>query len=211
MCARFYRFKDLRDFYIRFRVGEILSLLGPQYNIAISEPALIIPATDCERKAVAATFGLMNPWRDGVGPLFNMKAESFINKPGFKKYVQHQRCLVPADGFIEWLKTKTESLGFGFSLKNNEEFGFAGVYDDDKFAIITTEANTLVAPVKHRMPVLLRREDEDLWLDSKITEFSKLIPLLCPYNPEEMASVRLSKAINSPKNKSPEVLTPIEQ
>jgi putative SOS response-associated peptidase YedK len=210
MCARFYRVEDWKALYTRFMVQQILSTLEPQYNIAPAEQALAIPATDGPRQAVLMKFGLANPWREGAGLLLNMRAESFVNKPAFKRYLERQRCLVPADGFYEWRKTKAGSLPYGYSIKGGGLFGFAGIYDQDCFAIITTEANAIVREVHDRMPVILRRSEEDLWLDSKVTEYSKLIPLLAPYPSAELTAAELSQAVNSARNKGPEVLRPLK-
>jgi putative SOS response-associated peptidase YedK len=67
-------------------------------------------------------------------------------------------------------------------LKTKDPFAFAGLWDvwhkpDGKrvesFTIITTEPNELVRPIHNRMPVILRPEDEDQWLDASRTPFAK--------------------------------------
>jgi putative SOS response-associated peptidase YedK len=72
-------------------------------------------------------------------------------------------------------------------LKNREAFGLAGLWDvwrkpDGKrvesFTIITTEPNELVRPIHNRMPVILRPEDEEQWLDASRTPFVKAKSLL---------------------------------
>ena len=74
-------------------------------------------------------------------------------------------------------------------LKSKEPFGFAGLWDvwrkpDGKrvelFTIITTEPNELVRPIHNRMPVILRPEDEEQWLDASRTAFNKAGSLLKP-------------------------------
>ena len=67
MCSRYYRFKDLKDLYVRFKIAEILSILGPQYNIAPTDKALIIPATEGKRVAKDMVFGIINPFMGILG------------------------------------------------------------------------------------------------------------------------------------------------
>jgi putative SOS response-associated peptidase YedK len=57
----------------------------------------------------------------------------------------------------------------------------------ESFTIITTEPNELVRPIHNRMAVILRREDEEKWLDaSRTTSFGKARSLLKPYPGELM-------------------------
>lgn len=209
MCARYYRLKDLKDLFQRFGLKRVLTQLGLQFNIAPTEEALAIPATDGERVGKPMKFGVENPWVEGA-MLVNMKGENFALKPAFKKYLLNQRCLIPADGFFEWRKTKEGSWPFRFSLQSGEPFGLAAIYMGDRFAIITTEPNALVAEVNDRMPVIIRREDEDTWLDANVKDFAKLIVMLAPYPADQMKCVPLSKLVNSAKNKMPEILNPLQ-
>jgi len=93
-------------------------------------------------------------------------------------------------------------------LKSKEPFGFAGLWDvwrkpDGKrvesFTIITTEPNELVRPIHNRMPVILRPEDEEQWLDASRTPFSKARSLLKPYAVELMDAHDVSPIVNSAK------------
>jgi putative SOS response-associated peptidase YedK len=209
MCGRFYRTKELKELQARFQLHAILAALEAQYNIAPTEEALVIAATDKERVAKPMRFGFPNPWIEG-GMLLNMRAESFATKPGFRRYLENQRCLVPADGFYEWRRTKKGSFPFRFGLAAGGLFGFAGICDQGGFAIITTESNPLVGQVHNRMPVILRKEEEDLWLDAQVKEFHKLAPLLAPYPADAMSSAEVSKLVNSAKYKTADCLTPRE-
>lgn len=208
MCARFYRYKDLKNLYIRFKIAEVLSVLEPQYNIAPTDKALVIPSTSGPRKAVLMPFAIKNPWIH-KGLLLNMRAESFVNKPGFRKYL-NQRCLVIADGFIEWEHKGTgknsQTIPYRVDPTDGEPIGLAGVYTDEGFVIITTEPNKVVGKFHDRMPVILRREDEDVWLDPNVQEFSKLIPMLAPYPSEALLAHKISPSANSSKNKEKTVL-----
>ena len=94
-------------------------------------------------------------------------------------------------------------------MRSGELFGLAGIYAGEAFAVITTESNALLAPVHDRMPVIIRRSEEETWLDSRVTEFNKLIVMLAPYPAEEMERVAISKLVNNAKYKEPDLLNPV--
>lgn len=122
-----------------------------------------------------------------------------------------------ADGFYEWRKVPGEKtkLPLRFVLKSGEPFAFAGLWDTwinpegdelHTFTIITTQANELIQPVHHRMPVILAQEHEDVWLDPDNRDTQRLTALLKPYPTEEMEAYPVSTLVNSPKNDSPECI-----
>lgn len=76
------------------------------------------------------------------------------------------------------------------------------------FTIITTQANELLKPIHDRMPVILRPEDEEKWLDPGPMDAAKLTPLLNPYPAEEMETYDVSPLVNSPRNDTPECISP---
>jgi putative SOS response-associated peptidase YedK len=103
-------------------------------------------------------------------------------------------------------------------LKSKEPFAFAGLWDvwrkpDGKrvesFTIITTEPNELVRPIHNRMPVILRPEDEEQWLDVYRTSFAKAQSLLKPYPEELMDAHDVSPIVNSAKYDRPECIQPV--
>ena len=122
--------------------------------------------------------------------MINARAESLTEKPAFKDLVGTRRCIIPADGFYEWRKEGRRKVPMWVHLKSKESFGLAGLWDvwrklDGKkvesFTIITTEPNDLIQPIHNRMPVILRPEDEEQWLDVSRTPFVKAKSLLKPY------------------------------
>lgn len=76
------------------------------------------------------------------------------------------------------------------------------------FTIITTRANDQVAPLHDRMPVILRPEDEEIWLDVEGSEVDELVPLLRPYT-GPMALSPVSQAVNSAANNDPSLIEPL--
>jgi putative SOS response-associated peptidase YedK len=104
-----------------------------------------------------------------------------------------------------------------FKLKGSEYFAFAGLYavrkdaegqDFKSFTIITTEPNSVVAPVHNRMPVILSPEEERDWLRPDLMEPAELMPMLDPYPSEGMESYPVSSLVSSVRNNRPELIEP---
>lgn len=105
--------------------------------------------------------------------LINARAESALECPTFRESVQDRRCIIPARGFYEWNKSKEK---FTFERKETPVLFMAGCYNryegQERFVILTTDANSSVAPVHNRMPLILEPEELKDWvLDDLATEF----------------------------------------
>ena len=128
-------------------------------------------------------------------------------KPSFKSAYQKRRCLIPADGFYEWKKEEKGKTPYLIRLKSKQPFMFAGLWEkwhpDDgepiySCTIITTEANDLLKPIHHRMPVILPQSSFDLWLDNVPQPAIRLDNLLVPYGTDDMEAFPVSKKVNNP-------------
>ena len=104
------------------------------------------------------------------------------------------------------------------TLKGMEPFGFAGLWDLWKSpsgevvqscTILTTAANSTVAPIHDRMPVVLPQEAEDLWLEPTNDNPSVLTALLIPFPGEAMEAYQVSNLVNSFRNDTPECIVPV--
>ena len=105
--------------------------------------------------------------------LINARAETALERPTFRESVQDRRCIIPARGFYEWNKSKEK---FTFERKETPVLFMAGCYNryegQERFVILTTEANPSVASVHNRMPLILEPEELKDWvLDDGATEY----------------------------------------
>ncbi|HEY8562294.1 MAG TPA: SOS response-associated peptidase [Pyrinomonadaceae bacterium] len=221
MCGRFTNNAKERDIEQEFKVGKLNSVtFAARYNIA---PSQIIPAVteaNGERAVNEFRWGLVPAWAkdDAIGnKLINARAETLAEKPSFKNAYAKRRCIIPASGFYEWAKKGDgKKQPFYFYLKDKPVFGFAGLWEEwtdretgellETCTIITTEANACLEPVHDRMPVILKPEDYDQWLDEKEKKTERLQTLLVPYPAAEMASHAVGKAVNTPTYNSPELI-----
>lgn len=225
MCGRF-SLSDISQLRTRFGLklnqefptdDDFATVLIPRYNIA---PTQIIPAIINRGSNELAMFrwGLIPAWAKdaAIGPkMINARAETIAEKPSFRTALQRRRCLIPADGFYEWQKVGRTKQPYRIILKGCELFGFAGLWDTwnaptgeliNSCTIITTTPNELMEPLHNRMPVIMPRELEQIWLDQGITDQEMLKDLLKPYPAELMKAYEVSTLVNSPHNDRPECL-----
>jgi putative SOS response-associated peptidase YedK len=145
------------------------------------------------------------------------KSETVAKIPMFRDAYRKRRCIMPVDLFFEWkaIKGARAKQPYAIGMKDGSAFGLAGLWENWKypstgewtrtFAILTTNANELVADIHDRMPVILKPEDFDRWLGSEPDPRD----LLRPFPAELMRMWPISPRVNSPKNDDPELLTPV--
>lgn len=220
MCGR-YGLEDPDKIYERFDVTNRV-VLKPRYNIAPSQnlPIVVISGQG-NRKVELMRWGLLPSWASDpklANMMVNARAETINKKPSYAKPLKHQRCLIPASYFFEWKQTKEGKIPYLIKLKNDEIFAFAGVFDinekvEDRplktYTIITTEPNEMVGEIHNRMPVILNRASEKIWLDPQIEDTEKLMGLLKPFPANLMEAYPVFTTVNDPKNDIPDVTQPI--
>ena len=222
MCGRFARIIPLAQIIEQFEIDTALSDLAASYNIAPgTEVAAIV--IDGGKKLVTFKWGLVPSWAKeaSIGNrMINARAETLKQKPSFRNALKKRRCLIIASGFYEWKKEGKEKVPVYIRLKNDSLFTFAGLYEFWKApppdgrtigtcTIITTEANSLLKSIHDRMPVIIKKEDHELWLDCAQDE-QLVLPFLAPYPSEEMEAHEVSKTVNLPKHDGPECIKPVK-
>lgn len=203
MCG-FYLFEPGHDFYNRFEIQNRLEFLPKKIEVA---PGMVVPVIYKEEARVVQPmkWGLIPFWaKDAyIGKhMFNARAESIVEKPAFKKAYKTQRCIVPSSGFYEWKLENGKKIPYFFEEKDKSLFGFAGLYDIWEepvggrevytYTIVTTIPNEVVKPVHDRMPVILNKSGEEVWLN-KNTDEEKLISLLKPFSENLVVSRKYSE------------------
>lgn len=195
--------------------------ISPRYNIAPSQPIAIIP-NDGKNKLDFYTWGLIPSWAKdpSIGSrLINARSETADEKPSFRSAFKRKRCLILADGFYEWTKQPGENkkTPYYFQLVSKAVFAFAGLWESwwapdgseiKSATILTTEANSLVAKVHQRMPVILPLEKHAQWLATDEQPLQQLKSLLRPYPQELMQSFPVSNLVNNPLNELPACILP---
>ncbi|WP_172135272.1 SOS response-associated peptidase family protein [Adlercreutzia sp. ZJ473] len=140
-------------------------LIVPRFDTAIGMVELQSGSL-CAREM---GWGFEEPWRPGV--IFNTRIESAM-RPTWRDSMEHRRCVIPVASFYETHRSETHaSPKTGKPVKRQYEFRVPGkdvvligcTWKGDRFSMVTTEANADMAPVHHRMPLVVRQEELPLW------------------------------------------------
>ena len=222
MCGRYtLATPDPAQVRARFPVGESIEIRR-RYNVAPSDDVLAV-TTDREGhpRGELLRWGLVPSWSQTPNPklkMINARVETVTEKPAYRQPFERFRCLIPADGFYEWSAPPAggPKRAFHITTASGGLFAFAGLWSVWKgedgnslrsCTILTTAANSAVAPLHDRMPVILPRDGEAAWLD-RATPRPVLLELMAPLHPAETAIHPVGLAVNDARFDDPECLTP---
>ncbi len=203
MCGRFSLTSKAHRLREHFGLALEPDHLTPRYNIAPSEPVLVIP-NRTQRLLRPARWGLIPHWATDarIGQrLINVRNETLLTREGFRAALERRRCIIPADGFYEWQRDERgHRVPFYIRRRDGEPLAMAGLWDVwhpeegepvASCAIVTTDANELLAPIHDRMPVILAPESYETWLSPLAQSPEDLEPLLVPCPPEWLQAHRV--------------------
>ena len=220
MCGRFIQCTSGEALAERFHL-PIIPDLTPRYNVAPSQSVGVIRVTHAgHREFVALRWGLVPAWSPEprtAYSTFNARAETVADKPTYRHAFRRRRCLIPADGFYEWRTVGKRKQPYCIAPTDDEPFAFAGLWERwerdgtvvESCTIVVTTANATIAPLHDRMPVILARADEALWLDPTQTDPAILQPLLIPCAPERLRVWPVGTAVNRPGSEGPDLMAPL--
>jgi len=196
--------------------------LGPRWNVAPTlEVYAVATGSDGERRLGTFRWGLV-PWfakaPTGGAKMINARAETVAEKPAFRSPLERRRCVLPADGFYEWLRTGKERLPHLFTAADGSVLAFAGLWEvwrpkDDPDAeplrtctIVTTAANATMRPIHDRMPVVLPGTAWDRWLDPTLRTAGDVVDLLVPAPDDLLVRRAVSTKVNNANNEGADLL-----
>lgn len=233
MCGRFVLASRPNRIQERFRLTRAPpSDLNPSYNIAPGSYSPVI-TNEFPQEVKFFQFGLTPHWASKPMYLFNARSEGdfnkendpsyagkkgIVDKPAFRQAIRSQRCLVPADAFIEGKTQEKLDKPYLVFLKNRiRPFAFAGIWDRWQnpnsgewlfsFAIITTVANDLLGQIPHhRSPVILHPRDEKAWLDN--IPLNEVLDRLRPFPAGQMNAYPIDARIKNPRQNDRDLLEP---
>ncbi len=194
----------------------------PRWNAAPSQELLVIRRNHATGEVALdpLRWGLIPHWcsdpKGGRKPI-NAKCETVRDLPTFREAYRRRRSIVPVDGFFEWKAIKGQKAKQPYAIaKDGAPFGLAGLWENWKdavsgewvrtFAIITIDANGLVADIHGRMPVVLTPTDYARWLG----EEPDPCDLMRPYPAERMRLWPISTRMNKPENDDERIVEPVE-
>src|SRR5271166_1030761 len=134
MCGRYRlsRRKQVIEEYFDTAPGD--GDWGPRYNIAPTQPIPVIRQNPREpvREMSLVRWGLIPSWAKDASvaaSMINARSETVAAKPAFRDALKFRRCLIPADGFYEWVRTGKTKQPYCFEVNGGELFAFAGIWD----------------------------------------------------------------------------------
>lgn len=195
----------------------------PRFNIAPTDPVLAVRDFDGVRDLGRLRWGLLpGRWAEKKGgrPLINARAETISTQPAFAESFAERRCLIPADGFYEWLSDERGKRPVWLSRPDAELFAFAGIWaqidspESDEpvhsCAIVTCAPNALMRPIHDRMPVILDPDAEISWLDPERTP-EEIFSLLAPAPDDLLMAREVADLVNNVREDGPALIEPREE
>lgn len=202
--------------YHRFNIAGEIGEIPKGYNIAPGMNALTVTRNSPNRGEVMR-WGLIPPWAKDINigyKMINARAETITQRPAYRNSFRTKRCLVPFNAFYEWRGQGKDKTPFLFHDTSEPYLSFAGLFEvardgDNKeiksFTIITTKANKLMSGVHERMPVILTREGEEIWLEKDSSQ-EQLLSLFDGYKSKTFESYQVSERVNSARNNDAEII-----
>ena len=220
------QFSSLRTLETYFQINPYAGDVTANYNIAPTQEVLAITHHN-GRRLDKFHWGLVPSWSknaSGAVRLINARAETVAQKPSFRASFKRRRCIIPADGFYEWKGKKGNKQPYFITTPSRRPFAFAGLWEVWKrkdaatedpiyksFTIITTAASQTMQDIHHRMPLILKPDAYDSWLDPEIQDANRLQYLLQHRQNHEMRVYPVSKFVNRVQNNSTTCIKPLSE
>lgn len=213
MCGRFtltLTQAQLEDYLKeRYDISNHSQFKLPRYNISPSNEVVSVLHDGSKHRVGTLKWGFRPLYTTSDRPLeiINVKGETVFDKAIFKTSVLQRRCVILADSFYEWKSDKSDKNPYRF-MTDQKVFPMAAIWQTvatpgakiHTVAIITTHNNDTLKGIHHRMPVILTKEDEKIWLNNKIKDIPTLKKLIKPYNDKLMHFEQVSSLVNNPRN-----------
>lgn len=224
MCGRISiatRPDEMVDLFHDVKRRDRLETLGtPKYNIG---PTINLPAIRTEDEGDAwalLRWGLIPRWAKDLKAGYktiNARAETVAEKPAFRDAYRRRRCLLPISSFYEWRKTPSGKQPFAIRIQDEEMFTLAGLWEEwtspdgeviESCTVVTTEANALMSGIHDRMPVIVDKDERDVWLRA---DPATAAHVMRPYDPGRMEAYKVSTFVSNVRNEGPECIAPLAE
>ena len=214
MCGRFNSIASGKDFASVYGAQVLTDELSSNFNVAPTTLVYVLHRQDVGRVLDVMSWGLIPSWskdKTRAASMINARSETLTEKPSFRNLVSEHRCILPIQGFYEWQNLASETKkpkkqAHYITRVDEQPMTLAGLWTIWKqpdssllrtCTIITTEANEILSPIHHRMPVILERDSVDIWLgESKALPHDLLVAAKNEIVKSEPTS-RLDRAGNS--------------
>ncbi len=189
---------------------------APRYNLAPTQDALVIRASDAGPGIAPIRWGFEKP--GASGEVINARAETAAVLPMFRESAARRRCLVPASGFYEWDRCGDGSRQPWHLAADTPVFFLAALWRDTprgpRFVTLTFPTPERFEPaIHHRMPGVVAPEDATAWLDPALTDAAPALTLAAPFGDPGVFATRawpVSSRVNAARLDEPALLERFE-
>lgn len=220
MCGRFVQTPIFKPDQLGLRdLAQDLLELPASYNMAPTQRASVILDRGTGRQVTRLAWGLLPLWAKAKGlqgSTINARIETVATKPAFRTAFKKRRCVVPMAGYYEWSVSPEDGKKDPWFIHATGPLLAAGLWEDSShllpdgnlgtFAIITGDSSGVSADIHDRMPVWLQPGQVDEWMAADPDDAMAM--LLASETPV-MEAYRVSRAVNSPRNNTEELLSPV--
>lgn len=185
----------------------------PQYNICPSSYTPVLISKNNTRIVRDMKWGLIPSWssNSSIGnQMINARSESILEKPSFQNLVNKNRCIIFSSGYFEWKTLNNKKHPFYITKSTNKILPLAGLWTTWKskkselihsYTIITGKAQSSLENIHHRMPIILKRNNIEKWINSEKYNFPAVQKFLKPHS-SDLIFHNVSTLVNSTKNNS---------
>ncbi|MFI7303438.1 SOS response-associated peptidase [Micromonospora aurantiaca] len=221
MCGRYATTRSAADLSALFESADETGGVTPDYNVAPTDPVpLVRLAPDGHRLLSLGRWGLLPQWSRsaaGAARMINARAETVATSRAYAPSFARRRCLVPADGWYEWVRLADGGRQpYFMTPRDGSVLAFAGIWSVWEsagaarltFSVLTTAATGELAEVHDRMPLLLSPERWAEWLGSA----EEPAELLAPPDAGLLAGLEIrpvSRAVGDVRNDGPELVAAV--
>jgi putative SOS response-associated peptidase YedK len=218
MCGRYATTRSNADLSTFFEAVDVAEPLRASWNVAPTDPVPLVRTSRSHEGRVldAARWGLVPPWAPdlrGGARMINARAETVATLKSFAPSFAKRRCLVPADGWFEWVRDGKQKQAFYMTPRDGRPLAFAGIWSAWgpesvlTTSVITTAALGALAKVHDRMPLILPPERWADWLAGG----GDPEPLLRPLGERDLEGIEVRAVgpeVGNVRNNGPELLEP---
>ena len=210
MCGRFTLTASPEEIKKHFNYSQTPNFPA-RYNIAPTQPVAVICDGQGKVDFQLMRWGFLPSWVKDPSDfplLINARSETILEKPSFKGAIKYRRCLVPANGFYEWLRDDKHKYPY-YAQSTSGILSFAAIWEHwmdsegseiDSLALITTDANATLSAIHHRMPVVIQPQDYATWLNHDHTNLNNALALLKTPADEQFDVFPVSQKVNNARN-----------
>ena len=219
MCGRFTQQRPTSEIAAIFEAEDIADDPGGRFNVAPTDEAAVVVQRDDRRAVVRYRWGLIPGWSDDpriASRTFNARGETVASNPVFRDAFRRRRCLVPVDGFYEWLRDGSKRQPMRIHDPDDRPLALAGLWTGRQdpesgvwhrtFTIVTTRPNAFMASIHDRMPVIVQPDAWARWLDPRPTDVGELRALLEPRDDWALDAYPVPSLVNNVRNNGPELV-----